>query len=655
MVRAMTTPLDPLLRPLDARRPRAESQLALIALVAWLRPGPAEGADAAAARVDYLLQRLQGDADLRAQVQAYFAALWARVDSASLLAEYGIAQRYSLLRELRRRMALRWLPASADTDQLGALFDLAFVDTDRRWLATLSEPAQQGLLALLAPPATLVMGALQLLATQISATAQDAELRRRLAEPWRRHPPLRTLPEHCAQTLSALQDGDHASALQQAALLRASLDPAREALASVWPELENQGVSIELVFNIEQLEARLQRFEELLAVALQAPGAGRALLDRLLECGAEQRGIRPLLARHSALLARLIAERHAETGEHYISHNRSEYLAMLRRAAGGGLVIAGTTFAKFAIGALALSAFWGGFWAGANYAASFVLVMLMHWTVATKQPAMTAPALADSLAQLGHSGAEAQRQQALGAFVDKVAALIRTQMAGILGNVALCGPVVLAVQGLSQLLFGAPLVGEAPAHYVLHSLQLWGPSLLFAAFTGVLLFVSSLIAGWAENAFVLHRMDSALEWNPRLRRVLGPERCARWAAWWRVHVSGVVANVSLGFLLGLTPALAGFVGLGLEVRHVTLATGQLAAALGALGLPLLHTREFWLALLCIAGIGLLNVGVSFALAFHVALRSRGIQLKDRHAVMQALRQRLRQAPLSFLWPPKAKA
>ncbi|MBB5203523.1 site-specific recombinase [Inhella inkyongensis] len=649
----MTTALDTLLQPLDAQRPRAESQLALIALVAWLRPGAAEGLDAAAARADYLLQRLQGDAGLRAQIQAYFAALWARVDSASLLAEYGIAQRYSLLRELRRRVALRWLPASADTDQLGALFDLAFVAGDQGWIAALPASTQQGLLALLAPPRAAAQDALRLLATQISATAQDAELRRRLAAPWRQHPPLRNLPEQCAQLLTALQAGDTTAALQQAALLRASLDPAREALASVWPELESQGVSIELVFNIEQLEARLQRFEELLAVSLQGPGAGSALLHRLLECGAEQRGIRPLLARHSALLARLIAERHAETGEHYISRDRGEYWEMLRRAAGGGLVIAGTTFIKFAIGALALSAFWSGFWAGANYAASFVLVMLLHWTVATKQPAMTAPALADSLGQLGPSGNEAQRQQALSAFVDKVAALIRTQMAGILGNVALCAPVVLAAQGLSQLLFGAPLVGEAPAHYALHSLQLWGPSLLFAAFTGVLLFASSLIAGWAENAFVLHRMDSALEWNPRLRRVLGPERCARWAAWWRSHVSGVVANVSLGFLLGLTPALAGFVGLGLEVRHVTLATGQLAAALGALGLPLLHTTEFWLALLCIAGIGLLNVGVSFALAFHVALRSRGIRLRDRRELMQALRQRVRAAPLSFLCPPRA--
>jgi hypothetical protein len=64
------------------------------------------------------------------------------------------------------------------------------------------------------------------------------------------------------------------------------------------------------------------------------------------------------------------------------------------------VVIAGTTFVKFAVMAIGLSAFWGGFWAGVNYAASFVLIHLMHWTVATKQPAMTAPAMAHKLKNL---------------------------------------------------------------------------------------------------------------------------------------------------------------------------------------------------------------------------------------------------------------
>ena len=57
------------------------------------------------------------------------------------------------------------------------------------------------------------------------------------------------------------------------------------------------------------------------------------------------------------MLARRIAERSAETGEHYITRSREEYRLMLERATGGGAVLAATTFAKFAILALGLSAF----------------------------------------------------------------------------------------------------------------------------------------------------------------------------------------------------------------------------------------------------------------------------------------------------------
>jgi site-specific recombinase len=237
------------------------------------------------------------------------------------------------------------------------------------------------------------------------------------------------------------------------------------------------------------------------------------------------------------------------------------------------------------------------------------------------------------------------------AFVDRVAQLIRSQAAGIAGNLALCGPLVLAVQWLTTVIFGAPPVGAETAQYVLHSLTLLGPTALFAAFTGVLLFGSSLIAGWAENWFVFHRLDSALAWNPRIVARLGAARARYWATWWRQNVSGLAANVSLGLMLGLVPALLGFFGLPIEVRHVTLSTGQLAAALGALGWRLLAEPVFWWCVAGIAATGLLNLAVSFWLAFRVALRSRGVRLHERDRIAAALSRRWREHPRSFFWPP----
>jgi site-specific recombinase len=401
------------------------------------------------------------------------------------------------------------------------------------------------------------------------------------------------------------------------------------------------------MFSIEQLTARMDRIESLLAclVSEQPQRELLRLVAGLARVVHERRSLRTLFARHYSLLARKVAERSAETGEHYITRSRAEYGDMLRSAAGGGAVLAGTTFLKFGIGLLGFTAFWGGFWAGVNYALCFVLIHLLHWTVATKQPAMTAPAMADKLLYI-------DRDDGLQGFVDEVTHLVRSQVAGVIGNLALVAPLVLGVQLLCWAAFDAPLVGVRDAQYVLHSLSLVGPSLLFAAFTGTLLFASSLIAGWVENWFVFHRLDSAIAWNPRIVATLGRARAQAWSRWWRANISGLTANVSLGLMLGLVPALGGFFSLPIEVRHVTLSTGQLAAAVGALGFGVMTTWAFWSCVLCIAGIGMLNVGVSFFCAFKVAMRSRGVRLADRKRVYAAIRARLRREPLSFLLAPR---
>ena len=60
---------------------------------------------------------------------------------------------------------------------------------------------------------------------------------------------------------------------------------------------------------------------------------------------------------------------------------------------------------------------------------------------------------------------------------------------------------------------------------------------------------------------------------------------------------------------------------------------------------------FWWCLAGIVATGLLNLVVSFWLAFHLALRSRGVRLRERMRIGAALWRRLRAEPLSFLRPP----
>jgi len=115
-------------------------------------------------------------------------------------------------------------------------------------------------------------------------------------------------------------------------------------------------------------------------------------------------------------------------------------------------------------------------------------------------------------------------------------------------------------------------------------------------------------------------------------------------------VSGIVGNVSLGMMLGLVPAILTAFALPFEVRHVTLSTGAIATAIGVLGPHVLETADFWWAIAGTISMAFLNVLVSFALAFQMALRSRQLPKTDRRALNRAIWQRILANPLCLLFP-----
>jgi site-specific recombinase len=651
--------LTALLNAADPKAPRPDRHLWLVRLVEWLRHGDSErGPDETprpVLRLKHMLNVLERHAEPRERIVALLARFWSETDLATLFADFGFTARRDLWGELGERLRQRFLPATPDTDDLATLFQLLFTeDADADWLRAVDDGTLTRLAALFSAARadnangdwrTPLLQAMTWLVSAIRAAAFAPPLRRRMSPELLGDRPFEQLVRAGEALADSVRNGHVESIRQHATFLMALLNRCHHAADSVTAHLEEFGISVHIVFELEQLSARITRVEAVIGVLLSdSPQRElQTLLADLVRLSRERRSLRALLARQYSLLARKVAERHAETGEHYITRTREEYRAMLRAASGGGVVIAGTTFAKFALLALGLAPFWVGFGAGLNYAISFLVIHLMHWTVATKQPAMTAPAMAEKLANL-HDDA------AVEGFVDEVAHLVRSQIAGITGNLALVIPVVLAVQGLSWAVFGAPLVSEHDARYVLKSVTLLGPTPLFAAFTGILLFGSSLIAGWVENWFVYHRLDSALAHNPAIVARLGARRALRWSQWWRRNVSGLAANASLGLMLGLVPTLMAFVGLPIEVRHVTLSTGQLAAAASTLGWSTLQEPAFWWCAAALLLTGVLNLGVSFWLALRVALRSRGIALGDRRRLHAAIRSRLRRRPRSFVLP-----
>ena len=662
--------LSRLLESMDPDADRVHRHLWLIALFDWIR-GDGNAAENAPLRLAALLDTLEGNPALTIRVQVWWRTLIDTVDGTTLLSDYGFASRNAFVSELVERLHYKVLPASPETSDASELFALIMPgEQDAQWLAALPGNTLERLGRLLSAPApgphrqahpactywqNTLLEAITFCTSQIRAAGFSPEIRLRMSTP-----ALQTTPFHSlASDFEALRDawlaqvdgsGAAVDVAHAAQHFRTQLDACRQAASSVYTHLDSHGISVDLVFRLRQLRERVLRIRALLDCLLGEPSHVHTVqvIAHLASVGQYQRSLRALFSNSTSLLAAKVAERSSEVGEHYITRTRGEYRAMLGNAAGGGALTAVTTFLKFAVMAVGLSAFWYGFWSGVVYAASFVVIQLLHFTLATKQPAMTAPAMAAKLKDFSAASA-------LKDFVDEVTHLVRSQVAAVLGNVAVVFPTVVVLSVALQLGFGQPMISAKEADYVFHSLTLLGPSLLFAAFTGVLLFASSIIAGWVENWFVLHRLDSAIRYNPRITRGLGAARADRWAHFMRHNISGFAANVSLGFMLGLLPAVFGFVGLGLEVRHVTLSAGQLGAACASFGWEVLRNPALWWALASLPFIGALNVGVSFYLAFRVALQAHSVSGLGRVRITRAVLERLRQAPMSFLWPARENA
>jgi site-specific recombinase len=292
---------------------------------------------------------------------------------------------------------------------------------------------------------------------------------------------------------------------------------------------------------------------------------------------------------------------------------------------------------------LSLAPFFAGVISSLNYALSFLVMQLLGFTLATKQPSMTAAALAGTLKE----DTGPHRYDKLS---DLVARMFRSQLAAAVGNVGMAIPTTLGLDMMVVQMTGHHFLSAETAEHIIHELQPW-VSLPFAAFTGVLLWCSSVAAGWLENFATYRRLPDAIGHHPVLRRIIGPKRALAVGKAFARNVSGFGGNTTLGVLLGMVPTFGKFLGLPLEVRHVTLSTCALVLAISSMDSGAMADPHVLAACGAIALIGLLNFGVSFICALAVATRARDIAWLDTLKLMGTILGRALRHPSHFVFPP----
>jgi site-specific recombinase len=348
-----------------------------------------------------------------------------------------------------------------------------------------------------------------------------------------------------------------------------------------------------------------------------------------------------------SLLALRVTENAGKTGEHYIAASRDEYRQMWRSAAGAGLIIAPMALLKVLVAKLALAPLNNAFMVSMNYGLGFVLIHMLHFTIATKQPAMTAATVAHAVSQVRG------RLRNLGPLTDLIADAVRSQVAAILGNVLVAFPTALVLGFWLSRWLGHPIVSPEKAIHLLADLEPFrGLNLVYAATAGVYLFLAGLISGYVDNKAVYARFRQRVQALGWLRALLGPARADRFAAWLDANIGGLSGNFLFGIMLGATPTVGLLFGLPLDIRHIAFSAANFGYALVALDFALPWQTYAW-SILGIALIGFMNLTVSFVLALWVALKSRGVSFGQTRQLAVLLWRRFWSRPGSFFLPPRA--
>ncbi len=612
----------------------------LEALLRWLldaSPRPTGNEVPRTRRLQLLAETLDGHprAD---RLRAKLREAWAHRSATRLLAETGLPVHGTLFKETFERLVDRLVPRLEPSDDLYVLLSrLGLGEQDAAWLEALAPELVAPWAGVLAIPDAALGEAARLLAYRAAALGVTRELLSLDADAADGTSPFLRLPAQ-VDALVATPGPAAAAAVHETRAACAAV------LAAAHRTLEVRGVSTDILFRLELLEALLARLEELILV-LAGEAEGRMLAHELVRGSFRQRGVRSLAHQTLKRLALKVTEHTAETGEHYVARDTAEWDATGRSAAGGGAITALTALLKYAVAAAPLAPLVQGLAAALNYSASFIAMQFAHFTLASKQPAMTGAALAAALG----TREDVERQVGL------VAGITRSQVAATIGNVFATIPASALVAILGQLLTGAPVLAEETAVHSVHGVHPFlSFTIPFAMLTGGFLWLASLAAGWAANWSAYRGLPEALAAHHGLRSALGPGGAARLGRLAAQHLSGIVGYLALGLLLGFVPVLfARFVGIPLEVRHVTLQAASLTlAAVSLYGTAAFHWADVAWGGLAILLIAACNLGVSFALALRTAARARDLSPDDRRRLTTALRDAFRRDPRRFLWRPR---
>lgn len=650
--------------------PPADDVAPWVALIDHLRPRRASNAVQAGQSLQRLIDLLAARDDLRQCMSAALARLFRERKQVSLYVASGLLPSTGFFSETARRISGRLLPEVVDTTYMKDVLSVVFhrVD-DEVWVNAIDDAQWEALFSLLfpveetdhgRPPQVLdeIIEALRVLSYHVSSIGLEPELVR--IDP--------TLEQHespflaqNAEVLAYLAHyrawwADPGTALEDERHLTVMLDQCAEVLQRIRRRASKIGTSLTLTFKLERLRQHLDRIACLLDLlarlrtdrnAVSVASQAVALFKTLVHAECRKNNLSDYWGQNVELLSLRMTESASRTGERYITATRGEYFGILRSAIIGGFIIALMAALKIILGRQGFAPLNEALTFCLNYGIGFALIHVLGGTVATKQPAMTANAIAASI------GEARGKSRSLDALADLIVRTARSQFAAILGNVGIAVPLAMLIALAIHSLGGAHFVSTDEAHKLLAEVDPRGGALFFAAVAGVCLFLSGLIAGYYDNLSAYNRIPQRLRQLRWPRRLLGEARMGRVASYVENNLGALAGNFFFGFLLGGATALGVLFGLPLDIRHIAFSSAYVGYASAALDF-MMSWQMVAVTAAGVAGIGLVNLAVSFSLTLYVAMRARRITFDHARSLGRLVLQRLLTRPHEFILPPRGE-
>ena len=412
------------------------------------------------------------------------------------------------------------------------------------------------------------------------------------------------------------------------------------------------GISSKINQSLLKIRQQLKRIQDIIPILVVDTEEdiltnSKNLVSNTLKYNSHRNNVRELIDDSTRLISHLITSHTAETGTHYIATSSKEYLKMFWKASGGGIIVGFLCIFKMMMSYSHGSEFSHAVLYSLNYAFGFIIIYLLGFTLATKQPAMTAATMAKVL----HD--ESSSEKNYKEFANLVAKLSRTQFIAFVGNVLWSFPVALAIiYGMDW--FRDENFAAAKADKLLKDLNpIESKAILHACIAGFFLFISGIISGNISNSSIFNQVPERISQSPFLNQVIGAKNSKKLSNFYTKHWAGIISNFWFGIFLGVIAPLGVFLGLDLDIRHITFSAGNFALALYGKGFDI-DTYTFTISLVTIFLIGAFNFIVSFGLSMLLAFRSRKVNFGELTIIYKSILKYFIKNPLRFFIPLKSE-